>query len=54
MFTKYVVALLLLIAPWAVFLYAAQAKGATNTFALLLTIAVSAVGFTLLIGGKKK
>ena len=51
---KYAVALLLLIAPWVIFLYAAQAKGATNTFALLLTIAVSAFGFTLLLGGRKK
>jgi len=51
---KYVVALLLLIAPWAIFLVAAQSQGATSTFALLLTIAASAVGFTMLIGGKKK
>jgi len=51
---KYVVALLLLVAPWAIFLVAAQAKGATSTFTLLLTIAVSAVGFTMLIGGRKK
>lgn len=54
MLTKYAIALLLLISPWAIFLFTAQATGATSTFALLLTIAVSAVGFTMLIGGKKK
>lgn len=51
---KYLIALLLLIAPWLIFLYAAQVTGATSTFALLLTIAASAIGFTMLIGGKKK
>jgi len=51
---KYAVALILLIAPWEIFVYAAQSTGTTNTFVLLLTLAVSAFGFTLLISGKKK
>jgi uncharacterized membrane protein len=51
---KNLVALLLLISPWAIFVYAAQSTGTTNTFVLLLTLAVSAFGFTLLISGKKK
>jgi hypothetical protein len=51
---KCLVALLLLITPWVVFLYAAYSTGSTSTFVLLLTIAVSAFGFTILISGKKK
>jgi positive regulator of sigma E activity len=51
---KYLVPLLLLIAPWVIFLYAAQSTGATNSFVLLLTLAVSAFGFMLLISKNKK
>jgi len=51
---KNAVALLLLIAPWAIFVYAAQSTGATNSFVLLLTLAVSACGFILLISEDKK
>jgi hypothetical protein len=51
---KYLVPLLLLITPWVIFLYAAQSTGATNSFVLLLTLAVSAFGFMLLISKNKK
>ncbi len=51
---KNAIALLLLIAPWAIFVYAAQTTGATSTLVLILTLAVSAVGFTMLISGGKK
>jgi len=51
---KYFLPLLLLIAPWVIFLYAAQSTGATNSFVLLLTLAVSAFGFMLLISKNKK
>jgi positive regulator of sigma E activity len=51
---KYFLPLLLLIAPWVIFLYAAQSSGATNSFVLLLTLAVSAFGFMLLISKNKK
>ena len=51
---KYFLPLLLLIAPWVIFLYAAQSTGATNSFVLLLTLAVSAFGFMLLISKDKK
>ena len=47
---KYIVALLLFIGPWIIFLLAAQFTGSTNTFVLILTLVVSAVGFMLLIG----
>jgi len=53
---KYAVALLLLVAPWFIFLLAAKVTGGTSTFILILTLAVSAFGFTLLLGprGKQK
>ncbi len=51
---KYAIALLLLVVPWVIFLLAAQTTGGTSTFVLLLTLAVSAFGFTMLIGGRKK
>jgi hypothetical protein len=51
---KYIVALLLLIVPWLIFLWSAQNKGATSTFALILTLAVSAFGFMILISRSKK
>ncbi len=51
---KYAIALLLLFAPWVIFLFAAQSTGGTSTFVLLLTLMVSAFGFTMLIGGRKR
>ncbi len=51
---KYAIALLLLLAPWVIFLFAAQSTGGTSTFVLLLTLMVSAFGFTMLISGRKK
>ena len=50
---KTLIALLLLIAPWVIFLIAAQVMGGTSTFVLLLTLMVSAYGFMLLISGRK-
>lgn len=50
---KYIIACLLLIAPWVIFLWAAKSVG-ISTFALILTLAVSAFGFMMLIGGRKK
>lgn len=50
---RIIIALLLLIVPWVVFLLAARTTGATNGFALVLTLAVSAFGFTLLLGGRR-
>jgi hypothetical protein len=51
---KYVIALTLLVAPWAIFVIAAKSTGVTSTLSLVLTLAVSAFGFMLLIGGNKK
>jgi hypothetical protein len=51
---KIFIALLLLIAPWIIFLWAAKATGATSTFVLVLTLVVSAFGFMMLIGGNRK
>ncbi|MFM7293434.1 MAG: hypothetical protein ACKO1K_01255 [Burkholderiales bacterium] len=51
---KYLVPLLLLIGPWIIFIFAAQKTGATNSFVLLLTLAISAFGFMLLISKDKK
>lgn len=51
---RLIVALLLLIVPWVVFVIAARMTGATSGFVLVLTLAVSAFGFTLLIGNKRK
>jgi polyferredoxin len=48
---KLIVALLLFITPWIIFLYAANYTGGTSTFVLLITLAVSAFGFMMLIGG---
>jgi hypothetical protein len=48
------IALVLLIAPWVIFLLAAKSTGATNTFVLVLTLAVSAFGFMLLISRPPK
>ncbi len=49
---KTIIALILLIAPWVIFVYAAKVTGATSTFVLTLTLVVSALGFTMLIGGR--
>ncbi len=51
---KITIALILLIAPWVIFVYAARVSGGTSTFVLVLTLMVSAVGFTMLIGGSGK
>ena len=51
---KTIIALTLLIIPWVIFVYAARVTGATSTFVLVLTLIVSAVGFTMLIGGGGK
>lgn len=51
---KYVIALILLVAPWIIFLFAAKSTGGTSTFVLFLTLAVSALGFMMLISGSKK
>ncbi|MBC7622634.1 MAG: hypothetical protein H7232_04525 [Aeromicrobium sp.] len=51
---KYLIPLLLLVGPWVIFLYAAQSTGATSSFVLLLTLAVSAFGFMLLISKNNK
>ncbi len=48
---KIIIALILLLAPWGIFVYAASVTGRTSTFVLVLTLIVSAVGFTMLIGG---
>ncbi len=48
---KIIIALILLLAPWGIFVYAASITGRTSTFVLVLTLIVSAVGFTMLIGG---
>ncbi|MFN7221055.1 MAG: hypothetical protein ACK5UX_10500 [Burkholderiales bacterium] len=53
---RIVIALLLLVMPWVIFLLAAQRTGATSTLVLVLTLAVSALGFMMLIsrpGGAK-
>lgn len=51
---KYLVGLLLLIVPWVVFLWSAKSQGATSTFALVLTLAASALGFMILISRPTK
>ncbi len=51
---KYLIAILLLVVPWLIFFAATRAQGGTNTIALLLTLAVSAYGFTMLISRGKK
>jgi hypothetical protein len=49
---KTIIALLLLVAPWIIFLLAAKSTGSTSTFVLVLTLIVSAFGFMMLISGK--
>jgi hypothetical protein len=50
---KYFIAFILLVAPWIIFLWAAKSAG-TSAFALVLTLAVSAFGFMLLISRDKR
>ncbi len=50
---KITIALLLLIVPWAVFVLLASVER-TSTFGLVLTLAVSAWGFNMLMGRKPK
>jgi len=51
---KIIVGLLLLIVPWPLFLLSAKEPGPMLTIALILTLAVSAFGLMILIGGRKK
>jgi hypothetical protein len=51
---RLITGLLLLIAPWPIFLLSAQTPGPMVAAALILTLAVSAWGLMILIGGKKK
>lgn len=51
---KTLIALLLLLVPWAVFAWLAMSAQRTSTIGLVLTLAVSALGFTMLIGRKPK
>lgn len=46
--------LLLLIAPWPVFLLSAKTPGPMVAVSLFLTLAVSAWGLMILIGRRKK
>ncbi len=51
---KLITGLLLLIAPWPIFIYSAKTPGPMIAAALLLTLVVSAFGLMILIGGRKK
>lgn len=54
MMARILTGLLLLIAPWPIFLYSAKAPGPMVAFSLFLTLAVSAWGLMILIGRRKK
>jgi hypothetical protein len=51
---KILVSLALLLAPWAIFAYVAAQSQRPSTLGLVLTLAVSAFGLTLLISRNKK
>jgi hypothetical protein len=51
---KILVSLVLLLAPWAIFAYVAAQSQRPSTIGLVLTLAVSAFGLTLLISRNKK
>jgi hypothetical protein len=51
---KTVIALTLLIAPWLIFVWVAAAQKQPSTVGLVLTLAISAFGLTILISRKKK
>jgi hypothetical protein len=51
---KILVYLVLLLAPWAIFAYVAAQSQRPSTIGLVLTLAVSAFGLTLLISRNKK
>jgi hypothetical protein len=51
---KTLVSLLLLILPWIIFAYVAGQSQRPSTVGLVLALAVSAYGLTLLIGRSKK
>ena len=50
---KILVALTLLVAPWFIFAAIAMQTGHPSTIGLVITLAVSAYGLTLLIAKKK-
>ena len=50
---KLLIGLLLLIAPWPIFILSAKTPGPMVAAALFLTLVVSAFGLMILIGGKK-
>lgn len=51
---RLVTGLLLLIAPWPIFILSAKTPGPMVAAALFLTLAVSAFGLMILISGRKK
>jgi hypothetical protein len=51
---KLLISLCLLIAPWIIFAFVAAQSQRPSTFGLVLTLAVSAFGLTLLISRNKK
>jgi hypothetical protein len=51
---KILISLVLLLAPWAIFAYVAAQSQRPSTWGLVLTLAVSAFGLTLLISRNKK
>lgn len=51
---KVIVGLLLLLVPWPLFILAAKEPGPMLTISLILTLAVSAFGLMILIGGTRK
>ena len=50
---KITAGLLLLIVPWPIFILSAREPGPLIAFSLFITLAVSAFGLMILIGGKK-
>jgi multisubunit Na+/H+ antiporter MnhE subunit len=51
---KTLVALIILIAPWLIFAWIASLTKQPSTVGLVVTLAVSALGLTLLISRSKK
>jgi hypothetical protein len=51
---KHLIGLILLIAPWIIFASFALQRGSASQFAIVLTLAASALGLMILIGRKPK